>query len=156
MSAKNSATRALQHVVSNLLQQNVYVRDVAPIFDERRDYRQETYPELEVVDFPNGYAERVVEKPYPHTPEQVASYADSCDYRLNLDAALAAPPGPNLGDVRIYQSMFDQNGLELREKMLAAQAKYQEYLAQSSRSQPQRDVLGSESEKSKNENEKGE
>lgn len=116
-------------VVSNLLQQNVYVRDVLPIFDEKKDYRQDTYPELETVDLPNGYFEKVVEKPYPHTPESVASYADSCDYRLNLDAAMAAPPKANLGDVRIYQGMFDGNGLDLREKMLAAQARYQEYLS---------------------------
>lgn len=106
---------------TNLLAQNVYVRDVVLPLNVNTG-RVKTYPELERVDSDFGFEEKVVERDYPITPESVSSYAETADYRNNLQQALNMPArGKNLGDVRDAQHLSDLDSSEISARIALLQ-----------------------------------
>ncbi|WGL31050.1 hypothetical protein [Dipodfec virus UOA04_Rod_682] len=108
----------LKRVQSNLLQQNVFIRDSVPAFDARRYAGKYDVPlyydELEEVSENNGIKHRIVKREYPITPEYVDSQAESCDYKLDPAGAIAnAPKRQNLGDITDAQSIQGFSAQEL-------------------------------------------
>lgn len=102
----------------NLLQQDVYVRDVVQPFDEKKDHLIGTYISQDEVVRKNGvFVERTVQ-PYPITPDSVQSFADGTNYRLDVSRAVSSPaPGTNLGDVAAMQELLRLSPDELRARM---------------------------------------
>lgn len=97
-------------VKMNLIQQDVFVRAVAPVVVNKDDYLIGSYESLdEVVD---DFGIRLVHtrQEYPITPDSVNSYADGTNYRLDSSAAVSRPaPGRNLGDVATLQELFEKS-----------------------------------------------
>lgn len=114
----------------NLLQQNVYVRDISLPFDEQNDYRVDKFVSMDFVDEPGVSREVVTEHDYPITPDSVNSYADSCNYKLDpLGSQSRGSFGLNLGDVTFMQKLMSMDSSErnsylsdLRSRLSSAQA----------------------------------
>lgn len=105
-----------KRVQSNLLEQNVYVRDARDFPDLRDDYLIDSYVSLDSKVEDMGVVENFVVNPYPITPESVNSYADSADYRSDIVSAMNAPArGRNIGDVSIYQQVMEMSPSERKE-----------------------------------------
>ncbi|UNI72431.1 MAG: hypothetical protein [Chaetfec virus UA24_2285] len=113
-------------LVTNMLVQNVYLKESVPAASVASDssFQPEKYPELLRQDTGNGFIETVVERDYPITPESVASYAESVDYRLNMEGALAgAKSVENLGDVSALKAVLESDPRHTRavlQKVLSA------------------------------------
>lgn len=74
------------------------------------------YFELREIQLENGIIEKLVEVDYPITPDYVKSFASSCDYRNDIDAALNSPPrGQNLGDVTSLQDILSMDLSSVRD-----------------------------------------
>ena len=68
------------------------------------DNSNQKYYELQTVETSNGFVEQLVEKSYPFTPEYIASYEQSANYKLDVDGAISnGAKRANLGDVTAYQ-----------------------------------------------------
>lgn len=119
MSASQNKTRRLE---CNLIKQNVYVRDfVAPYDAPVKTVSQ--YPELKRENSQFGFEEKVVVSDYPITPESVNSYAETADYRNNLQEALNSPSrGKGLGDIRDLQDLQNLDTSVIRERIEALNA----------------------------------
>lgn len=108
---------------SNLLQQNVYVRDCSLGSDIEGNKSGSTFVTLNENITDKGLEQSFEEVPYPITPESVASYASSCDYKVDPVAAFNAPSrGVNLGDVSALQevgSMDSETARALYEQLSA-------------------------------------
>lgn len=95
---------------SQLLQQNVFLRDTIPAFDLKKGNCVKAYfdvVEEDIVDKDGCPVHREVVKkvPYPHTPDSVQSFLSSTDYKLDPSNARRSG-GVNLGDVSGVQSLF--------------------------------------------------
>lgn len=101
-------------VPMNLIQQNVYVRDVSPFYDEKKDFLIDSYvSQDEVVKSDGLKVERTVQD-YPITPDSVNSYADGTNYRNDISAAVArSAPGRNIGDVAALQELLTKSPSEV-------------------------------------------
>ncbi|WGL31075.1 hypothetical protein [Dipodfec virus UOA04_Rod_707] len=98
-----------KRVQSNLLQQNVFVREAVNLLS-LQPAAQKTYETLDEVISDDGVklVSRVVD--YPITPEYVSSFADGCDYRLDPFAAANRPAvSKNLGDIRGTQELSNMD-----------------------------------------------
>lgn len=101
-------------VYSNLLAQNVYVRDCCPTLDSPLERPEPTYLSLDEVVTGSGVEifEKIEE--YPITPEYVDSFVEGSDYRTNLaesavQSAQRASSRVNLGDIRTAQDILSKN-----------------------------------------------
>lgn len=105
-------------VKSNLLLQDVFLRDTLPARDLKRGNKCSSYVSVvESVDNFGVHMKDVVED-YPITPETVKSYADSCNYRSDLHASISAKPrGVNLGDVTAIQGLSGMDTFEVRKSV---------------------------------------
>lgn len=110
---------------SNLLQQNVYVRDcVESPVDLRRGFIPCTYFSLDQVVQDDGVKEVLTEHEYPVTPESVNSYVSSCDYRLDPAGAIAGSvKRQNLGDVRAMQDVSKMDADQAQALLSSLQAR---------------------------------
>lgn len=110
---------------SQLLQQNVYLRDTVPAYDLKRGNEPKEYYDVfeeDVIDKDGFPVHREVMKkvPYPHTPESVQSFESSTDYKIDPSNARRSG-GVNLGDISAVQSL-------LRSDSAAQNPDYQELL----------------------------
>lgn len=102
-----------KQVFSNVLKQNVYVRDCVDAFDLRFGNPCCKYYSLDDVVEKDGIKQVVTEQDYPVTPESVNSYRDGCDYRLDpLGAIARGEKRQNLGDVRQMQEVMRMDAEE--------------------------------------------
>lgn len=98
---------------SQLLQQNVFLRDTVPAYDLKKGYVIKEYYDVfeeDVID-KNGFPvhREVMKKvPYPHSPESVQSFLSSTDYKLDPSNARRSG-GLNLGDISAVQSLFQSS-----------------------------------------------
>lgn len=106
--------KGCKKVYSNLLAQNVYVRDCCLNLDKPLDVPEPTYISLDEVITDKGV--EIVEKveEYPITPEYVDSFVAGSDYRNNLAEAVVqsanrAGSQTNLGDIRSVQDVLAKN-----------------------------------------------
>lgn len=107
---------------SNILQQDVYLREVAPLTEPKSSPKSLYYNSIvEVVTDKGIELKRTVEE-YPITPETVASYVDSCDYKSDpLQAANRPAPGKNLGDISSVQmALKDVDGFRAEYEALVS------------------------------------
>lgn len=119
MSTLRDKTRRLD---CNLIKQNVYVRDFVAPYDSFVEPVSQ-YPELKREDTQFGFEEKVVVSDYPITPESVNSYAETADYRNNLQEALNSPSrGKGLGDIRDLQELQNLDTSVIRERLAALNA----------------------------------
>lgn len=110
---------------SQLLQQNVFLRDTIPAYDLKRGNGPKEYYDVyeeDVIDKDGFPVHREVMKkvPYPHTPESVQSFESSTDYKIDPSNARRSG-GVNLGDISAVQSLF-------RSDSAAQNPEYQELL----------------------------
>lgn len=84
-------------VYSNVLQQNCFVRQIAPLFDKKSKFIDSDFWQLDREVTPDGYREKLVKYPHKVTPDSVNSYADSTNYRIDTENFV-------LGSGRNYQS----------------------------------------------------
>ncbi len=95
---------------SQLLQQNVFLRDTIPAYDLKKgNIAKEYYDVIEedIIDkegFPI-HREVIKKVPYPHTPESVQSFESSTDYKIDPSNARRVD-GVNLGDLSAVQSLL--------------------------------------------------
>lgn len=110
-----------RRVRSQLLAQDIYVRDCVPLkFDENK-YIKDKYVELERIQEGNGFKDVLVEREYPHTAESLNSYAESADYRADINAAMASSPrGVNLGDMTAGQEYLKLDSSEIAARLAFA------------------------------------
>lgn len=93
-------------VVSNLLQQNCYVRDVTRADDLRSSDVRSKFSSIDEVVTSKGVELKRVVLDYPITPQYVQSFVDSSDYRRDpLQAISNAPKRSNLGDISDIQKI---------------------------------------------------
>lgn len=93
-------------VVSNLLQQNCYVRDVIRADDLRSSDVRSKFSSIDEVVTSKGVELKRVVLDYPITPQYVQSFVDSSDYRRDpLQAISNAPKRSNLGDISDIQKI---------------------------------------------------
>lgn len=95
---------------SQLLQQNVFLRDTVPAYDLKKGNESKEYYDVfeeDVIDKDGCPVHREVLKkvPYPHTPETVQSYESSTDYKVD-PSNVRRSGGVNLGDISGVQSLF--------------------------------------------------
>lgn len=110
---------------SQLLQQNVFLRDTVPAYDLKKGNAPKEYYDVfeeDVIDKDGFPVHReVMEKvPYPHTPESVQSFESSTDYKIDPSNARRSG-GVNLGDISAVQSLF-------RSDSASQSSEYQELL----------------------------
>lgn len=110
---------------SQLLQQNVFLRDTVPAHDLKKGNECKDYYDVfeeDVIDRDGFPVHREVLKkvPYPHTPESVQSFESSTDYKIDPSNARRVG-GVNLGDISAVQSL-------LRSDRAAQNPDYQELL----------------------------
>lgn len=115
-------------LMTNLLEQEIRVRDVLPARDEKNDYHVDSFVSLDVVpdNETRSMVERVTVNPYPITGEYVNSFADSTNYRLDVAQAVSRPAGRNLGDVSAMQELLSLSKEEFDSRI----AKFREMIAQ--------------------------
>lgn len=91
----------------NLIQQNVYVRDVVPHAPKSSSV-PDSYVSCDRVQEGTGFYDKFTVQPYPYTKEYVKSFAASADYRNSIeDAVRSTPPGRNLGDLTEQQDLAE-------------------------------------------------
>lgn len=86
----------------------------------------DTYLELRQIQTENGIEERYVEVDYPITPDYVKSFANSTDYRNDIERAMNEPPrGVNMGDVTGIQEimLMDMSAVKDLQSKLAERVK---------------------------------
>lgn len=113
---------------TNLLEQEIRVRDVLPARDEKNDYHVDAFVSLDVIpdNETRSMVERVTVNPYPITGEYVNSFADSTNYRLDVAQAVSRPAGHNLGDVSAMQELLSLSKEEFDSRI----AKFRDMLAE--------------------------
>lgn len=93
---KNKSKR----VVFNLIQAEVYAQNPELLTGKKGVKSPVSYVELRERVAGNAVFEELVEVPYPVTPESVASFEASTDYKRDIESAMNAPArGVNLGDI---------------------------------------------------------
>lgn len=113
-------------VVSNLLQQNCYIRDITRLVDLKTDNSvDKTYYSLDEIVDSDGV--KIVKNPVPYhiTPDFVASFADSADYRRDPANAIAnGVKSKNLGDCVDFQKLMNMDSASLASLYSQLQAKF--------------------------------
>ncbi|WGL31082.1 hypothetical protein [Dipodfec virus UOA04_Rod_708] len=111
-------------VQSNLLKQNVYIRENIPEVSCCLDSVKKYYDIQRVTDpVKNVVEDKIIERDYPITPDYVNSFSD-CDYHNDVTGAMAYSannPKQNLGDVTSLQdvaNMDDTQRMAIIEKLL--------------------------------------
>ncbi|WGL31196.1 hypothetical protein [Dipodfec virus UOA04_Rod_765] len=109
----------MKRVKSNLIEQNCYITGARPASFSPALRSPRTYPSLRETPFQSGVKHEIVQEEYPITPESVASFEDSCDYKSDpLKASQAKPACDNLGDLRSAQDLLqNMNPDDLRHFM---------------------------------------
>lgn len=105
---------------SNLLEQDVYVRDTRPTYVDHNNYLVDEYLTMDVVpdSEQRSMKERYSVEKYPVTPESVNSYADGTNYRLDVAQAVSNPaPGKNFGDVAAMRDILSLPREELLSRL---------------------------------------
>lgn len=105
-------------VSSNLLKQNVYVRDCTPdLVSDLKSNSPATYESLDEVLTPDGTIKTEFKTmDYHITPDFVKSFSDSCDYRADPSGAIArSSPRTNLGDITDFQKVSSMDMTQARE-----------------------------------------
>lgn len=70
----------------------------------------DTYLELRQIQTSNGIVEEYVEVDYPITPDYVKSFANSTDYRNDIERAMNEPArGVNMGDMTDLQDIVNMD-----------------------------------------------
>lgn len=93
-------------IISNLLQQNCYVRDVARADDLRSSDVRSKFSSIDEIVTSKGVELKRVVLDYPITPQYVQSFVDSSDYKRDpLQAISNAPKRSNLGDISDIQKL---------------------------------------------------
>lgn len=108
MNNKNVISKS-KKVCSNLLQQNVYVRDCTLKSDLQSAGSSQSsyYTSLDEEITEDGNRFKYVDYEYPITPSYVNSFASGSDYHNDLQSALlSSPPGKNLNDVSSLQKIL--------------------------------------------------
>lgn len=85
-----------------------------------------TYYELREIQTDDGYVEKLVEVDYPITPDYVKSFANSSDYRNDIERAMNEPArGVNMGDMTNLQDIvnMDMTAVKDLQAKLAERAK---------------------------------
>lgn len=104
-----------KRVLSNLIQQDVYVRDCRPAEDLASVRARNCYYSLDEVVVPTGVELRETCHDYPITPESVDSYLESSDYRNDIQSAMSMPSrGCGLGDVSLMQEILAMDSADAR------------------------------------------
>lgn len=113
----------------NLLQQDVYCRDVIVYKkDLKDDYAIKSYLSQDRVVEDHCVKDKISVQEYPITPETVNSYQDSTNYKLDVNAAVAAPSrGKNLGDVSSVQHLLQMSPEDLHSFFVTIQDKINSY-----------------------------
>lgn len=101
-------------VMSNLIQQNVYIRDVVHSSDIRSTspVGSISFVSVEEDVKENSHSFKDVKYPYPITPEYVSSFASSVDYKTNQSAMNANSGRVNLGDVSKVQEFLNLSDVD--------------------------------------------
>lgn len=118
-------------VHSNLLKQDVYVRDSVPsVADVAPRPSSYSYDSLRQVITSNGVEEVLERVPYPITPETVNSQVAGADYHNSLDQDWGAPPRgqniENLSDIQYLLSNPEMIGVvqeRIKSALVSAQSK---------------------------------
>lgn len=113
-------------VVSNLIQQNCYVRNMCVSEDLKSDGSSESsYYSLDEVQTDDGVSFKKNLYPYPITPSYVNSFVDSSDYRRDpVNAIVNGRSGSNLGDCRDFQNIMSMDSASLSKLYLQLQKKF--------------------------------
>lgn len=124
MSRSKKIDPEIKPVVTNLIQQNCFIRDLCICHSVASDPLA-TYTDVEEVLRSDGTGVDLVysENQYPITPDYVNSFAESADYRNDPAGAVRnAISRKNLGDIRTIQdlnSMDTYSQLELYQQLKA-------------------------------------
>lgn len=105
-------------VYSNLLKQNVYLRDCSPCTTQDLGMHSAAeYTSVDEVVTDDGIKLDFKKVEYPITPGYVNSFADSCDYKSDPLGTIAksSAPGPNLGDISAFQEVCSMDMMQARE-----------------------------------------
>lgn len=77
---------------------------------------KDTYLELRQIQTDDGIVEKYVEVDYPITPDYVKSFANSTDYRNDIERAMNEPArGVNLGDMTGIQEVMSMDMSAVRD-----------------------------------------
>lgn len=105
--ASNKSSR----IQTNLLQQNIFVRDCVRLDDLKSSVEPSNFISLDEVVTDKGVEIKETVQPYHITPDYVDSFVDSSDYRNDLSGAvmqsLRKGSSGNLGDVRDIQNIMN-------------------------------------------------
>lgn len=108
----------------NLIQQDVFVRVISPVYDQKNDYAIESYVSQDEIIEDDGIRVKSTVQEYPITPQSVNSYADGTNYRNDLSAALSrSAPGRNIGDVSAMQELLSKGPEEVKAFFVSAYEK---------------------------------
>lgn len=112
-------------VVSNLLQQNCFVRDVSRAVDLNSSSSDVSFYSLDEIQEDDGIKFKKNLYPYPITPEYVKSFADSSDYRRDPVGAISnGVKGNNIGDCSSIQKILSMDSGSLSALYKQLQAKF--------------------------------
>lgn len=93
-------------IVTNLIRQNCFLRDVVSAAPTSGAHSPDTYISLDEVTTSSGIALRETVKDYEITPDYVQSFVDSSDYRLDpVNAVANGHSRSNLGDISSVQEV---------------------------------------------------
>lgn len=118
-------SKACRKVKSNLLllQDSFMLEHTEPLFSSSHVSPRKEYIELErqtrAVNVDGVQAKAAVDvpvtRPYEITPEYVASFVDSIDYKRNPDIRAQKGRGQGLGDVTHAQSLSDVDSMKIND-----------------------------------------
>lgn len=101
-----------RRIKSNLLLQDLFLRDIVVPKDIHTEYGAPQYYELQQKPLENGIGiqETLVAVDYPISPESVKSQAAGCDYKIDPNAAIARSGSrKNLGDITSMQELLQMD-----------------------------------------------
>lgn len=102
-------------LVTNMLEQNVFVRDTRPAFDKKSKSAQRVYYELVENITEDGINYKLEAVDYPITQDYVDSFADSTNYKKDPAGAVArAPQRQNLGNISDMQKASEMDSESLK------------------------------------------
>lgn len=114
-----------KRVVTNLLQQNCFVRDVREPFDIQDPLQSSSYVSLDEKIVENGFKQEYNVYDYPITPSYVDSFVDSSDYRRDpANAIVHGHDKKNMGDVTQLQDILHMDTSSQRELYIQLQKKF--------------------------------
>lgn len=107
---KGEQQKIKERVPCNLIQCDMYAFNPTICGFANPSSAPKSYYELQVVEDSNGYHEELVEVDYPITPEYVASFEASANFKNDVDGAIAnGQKRANLGDITAYQEALNMD-----------------------------------------------